>query len=84
MSEILEVDGFIGGDDLTDTDGGAEILGIAPVTLKNSRYTGMLGHSPAPEFLKIGKNVRYSKNYLKRKFLPSCRVVPSPEPIEAT
>ena len=66
-----------GGGDLANTEETAEILGIAPVTVKNSRYTGRLGNGPAPEYLKIGRSIRYSKTYLKRKFLPSCRVVPA-------
>ena len=60
----------------------AEHLGIAEVTLKNSRITGKLDHLPAPPYYKIGKNVRYSKKYLKKEFLDACLVVP--EPVAAT
>ncbi len=77
MTEINAVDESLGGDDLADTDEGAKILGVAPVTLKNSRYTSRLGDAPAPEYLKIGKNVRYSKRYLEQVYLPSCRIVPA-------
>ena len=46
----------------------AEHLGIAEVTLKNSRITGKLGHLPAPPYYKIGKNVEYDPDEL-REFL---------------
>ncbi len=37
----------------------AEILGVAPSTLKQSRHTGQLFGRPAPPFLRCGRNIRY-------------------------
>lgn len=40
----------------------AEYLGFADVTLRNSRYTGMLAGVAAPAFRKLGrKSVRYER-----------------------
>ncbi len=48
--------------DLIPEKKAAEYLGFAPVTLRNSRYTGMLAGVPAPRFRKLGtKTVRYER-----------------------
>lgn len=63
-------------DELLITATAAPILGVAPITLKNSRYTGLLGDKPAPPYLKIGKKVRYLRSDLL-EYLRGCRVVPT-------
>ena len=79
VNELVDLDE----NDLVDTNEGAKILDIAPVTLKTSRSTGKLGDRPAPEYYKIGKNVRYSREYLKKEFLDACLVVPEPVAVTA-
>ena len=37
----------------------AKILGAAPASLKQSRYTGDLFGKPAPPFVKMGRSTRY-------------------------
>lgn len=44
---------------LWDTHQAAAYTGFAPATLKLSRHTGTLAGVPAPQFLKIGRTVRY-------------------------
>ena len=48
---------------LHSNDEAAKILGVAPITMKVSRQTGTLLGKPAPEFLKMGRLIRY-KNYV--------------------
>jgi len=59
-------------------DPAADYIGVAPVTLKNSRATGKLGNGPAPEYFKIGKKVFYTKPILDR-YINNRRVVPTLE-----
>ena len=61
----------------------AERLGVAEVTLKNSRITGKLGHRPAPPYYKIGRSVEYDPQQLD-EYIEECRVVPSFDLTEAT
>lgn len=56
----------------------AEYLGVAEITLKNSRITGRLNHLSAPPYYKIGKNVGYDLDELD-EYIRQCRVVPTPE-----
>lgn len=48
--------------DLVASKEAADYLGFAEVTLRNSRYTGMLAGVAAPAFRKVGtKTVRYER-----------------------
>ncbi len=48
--------------DLVASKEAATFLGFAEVTLRNSRYTGILAGVPAPAFRKVGtKTVRYER-----------------------
>ena len=48
--------------DLMTEKEAAALLGFSPVTIRNSRYTGMLAGVPAPRFRKVGaKTVRYER-----------------------
>lgn len=44
----------------------AKYLGFSPSTLNNSRYTGLLGGVKAPNFVKLGKTIRYKKPSLDK------------------
>jgi hypothetical protein len=46
------------------TKSAAFYLGIAEITLRNSRMTGLLGKCSAPKFRKIGRKVIYFKSDL--------------------
>ena len=45
--------------DLLKEQQAAEILGLKPGTIRNSRHTGMLAGVDAPPFLKMGRTIRY-------------------------
>jgi hypothetical protein len=55
-------------------DDAAGYLGIAPITLKNSRSTGKLGDGPAPEYFRVGKKIYYTKTSLNQ-YIESRRVI---------
>ncbi len=44
---------------LLDTIEAAPQFGCAPATLKQSRVSGVLHGKPAPQYIKLGKTVRY-------------------------
>ena len=44
---------------LLDDKAAAPILGIAPATLKNSRFLKTLNGAPTPAFIRLGRSVRY-------------------------
>lgn len=75
--------------DLMPEKEAAEYLGFAPVTLRNSRHTGMLGGVPAPRFRKIGtKTVRYERATLAAWLAqfserPNTSAPPAPQPPRA-
>lgn len=47
-------------------DEAAKYIGFKPSTLKLSRHTGLLAGVDTPEFIKIGKSVRYDIKDLDR------------------
>ncbi|KAA0873527.1 helix-turn-helix transcriptional regulator [Nitrincola tapanii] len=49
---------------LLDTHKAAAYTGFAANTLKLARHTGTLAGVPAPQFLKIGRTVRYEQRVL--------------------
>lgn len=50
---------------LLNTPEAANYLGFSPVTLNNSRYTGLLGGVAAPAYIKVGKkSVFYKRSTL--------------------
>lgn len=51
---------------LIDTKEAAEVLGVAPSTLKVSRVYGVLLGKQAPQYRKIGRAVRYDRSVLEK------------------
>ncbi len=51
-------------DQLLDDKAAAKLLGAAPSSLKQSRYTGSLFGKTAPPFLKLGRSTRYRLSVL--------------------
>ena len=52
--------------DRLNTSDAAEFLGVAPESLKRSRWSGVLWGRPAPAFVKEGRgNVRYLRSTLE-------------------
>lgn len=49
---------------LLNTRQAADYLGFSPITINNSRYTGLLGGVTAPGFVKMGKSVFYKPSTL--------------------
>jgi|TARA_B110000908_G_scaffold155053_1_gene192904 hypothetical protein len=46
-------------DIIIPTQDAARLIGAAPSSLKQSRYTGLLFGKPAPKFIKMGRSARY-------------------------
>jgi hypothetical protein len=51
-------------DIIIPTQDAARLIGAAPSSLKQSRYTGMLFGQPAPTFIKMGRSTRYKLSVL--------------------
>lgn len=52
--------------DLLSTIEAAEYMGYAEITLRNSRYSGLLSGVPAPKFSNIGRRIVYRKSDLDK------------------
>ncbi|MFT6437489.1 MAG: hypothetical protein ACJAVI_005563 [Candidatus Azotimanducaceae bacterium] len=52
-------------DALIVTQEAASFLGVSPVTLKQSRHTGILFGKPAPPFIRLNRSVRYKFSSLR-------------------
>ncbi len=51
---------------LTEKEAANELIGCAPQTLRISRCTGKLMGVAAPEYIKIGRSVRYKRETLEK------------------
>jgi hypothetical protein len=51
-------------DIIIPTQDAARLIGAAPSSLKQSRYTGVLFGQPAPTFIKMGRSTRYKLSVL--------------------